>query len=235
MRGSAISALQVVLPPPEEPCRPFSLDNVRKVVFSCGAPGGMGEDAVRQHLDVLAAIRSALPHAELVAAFHHAVEEAELNRLFGGRCPLGWRDLFARVSEAGVRVVDISGGLDRMLELYASADLHVGYRVHAHVLMPSRRKPSLLIAEDGRGSGMADVIAGKVLRAWTSKSRPQGILDRALRRRAVTEKVYSHDMGAQVVGELERSSKEGRPLNDIRPIVKSDPMRDWFAQFGIKG
>ena len=219
------------LPPPEEPCRPFFLENVRKVVFSCGAPGGMGGDAVRQHLDVLVAVRRALPQAELVAAFHHAVEEAELKRLFGGRCPLGWRDLFARVNEAGVRVADISGGLDRMLELYASADLHVGYRVHAHVLMTSWRKPSLLIAEDGRGSGMADVISGKVLRAWESRRRPRGILDYVLRRKAVTEKVYSHDMGEQVVDELERCSREGKALNEERPIVKANPMKAWFAQF----
>ena len=103
--------------------------------------------------------------------------------------------------------------------------------MHAHVLMTSWRKPSLLIAEDGRGSGMADVISGKVLRAWESRRRPRGILDYVLRRKAVTEKVYSHDMGEQVVDELERCSREGKALNEERPIVKANPMKAWFAQF----
>lgn len=219
------------LPPQEEPCRPFSIYNVRKIVFSCGAPDGMGEDAVRQHLDVLESIRKAMPQAELVAAFHHAVEDAELKRLFNGRIPLGWRDLFVRVSGAGVRVADISGGLDRMLELYASADLHVGYRVHAHVLMTSWRKPSLLIAEDGRGSGMADVISGRVLCAWGSRRRPRGLVGRIFARKAEFEKAYCSGMGEQVIGELERCSREGKTLNEERPIVKANPMKAWFAQF----
>lgn len=219
------------LPPPEGPSRPFSLADVRRVVFSCGAPGRMCEDAIRQHLDVLEALKEALPNAELVAAFHHTVQEAEFGNVFGGRCPPGWRDLFARVGRTGVRTADISGGLDRMLELYASADLHVGYRVHAHVLMTSWRKPSLLVAEDGRGSGMADVIAGKLLRAWSGRAHPRGLLDRLMGRKAVSEKAYCQDMGAQVVGELERCSKAGLPLNDVRPIVKANPMKDWFSQF----
>lgn len=220
------------LPPPEEPRRPFSLSDVRKVVFSCGAPGGMCEDAIRQHLDVLEAVRRILPNAELVAAFHHTVQETEFGNVFGGRCPPGWRGLFARVCGAGVRVADISGGLDRMLELYASADLHVGYRVHAHVLMTSWRKPSLLIAEDGRGSGMTDVIAGKVLRAWSGKVHPRGLLDRLTGRRPAPERVYCQDMGAQVADELERCSREGLAPNRIKPIVKANPMKSWFSQFG---
>ena len=219
------------LPPPESMFRPFSLSNVRKVVFSCGAPGGMCEDAIRQHLDVLASIRKALPQAELVVAFHHAVEEPELQKLFGERSPLGWQELVARVKAAGVRVADVSGGLDRMLALYASADLHVGYRVHAHVLMTSWRKPSLLIAEDGRGSGMADVISGKVLRAWESRRRPRGLAGRIFAKKVELKKVYCGDMGEQVVGELERCLREGKPLNEERPIVKANPMKTWFAQF----
>lgn len=42
---------------------------------------------------------------------------------------------------------DIEGGLD----LYDDYDLHVGFRVHGHVSMLKRRKPSYLLEQDGRG------------------------------------------------------------------------------------
>ncbi|MGF1704260.1 hypothetical protein L4D09_28810, partial [Photobacterium makurazakiensis] len=37
------------------------------------------------------------------------------------------------------------------LEIYDNADLHVGYRVHAHVSTLKRRKYSYLLEQDGRG------------------------------------------------------------------------------------
>jgi hypothetical protein len=54
----------------------------------------------------------------------------------------------------GYRVVDASRDPGAR-ELYGQVDLHVGYRVHAHLGTLSRRRPSLLIAEDGRGRGQA--------------------------------------------------------------------------------
>jgi polysaccharide pyruvyl transferase WcaK-like protein len=51
-------------------------------------------------------------------------------------------------------VVDASRDIGA-LKLYGQVDLHVGYRVHAHLCALSRRRPSLLIAEDGRGRGQA--------------------------------------------------------------------------------
>ncbi len=47
---------------------------------------------------------------------------------------------------------DISGST-KGFELYDTADLHVGFRVHSHIYCMSRRIPSILICEDARGSG----------------------------------------------------------------------------------
>lgn len=41
--------------------------------------------------------------------------------------------------------------LKQGLEEYNNFDLHVGFRVHAHVSMLKRRKPSYLLEQDGRG------------------------------------------------------------------------------------
>lgn len=54
----------------------------------------------------------------------------------------------------GFVVIDAAFDLSQ-IEFYGGADLHVGYRVHAHLCFLSQRRPSLLISEDGRGIGQA--------------------------------------------------------------------------------
>lgn len=208
---------------------PFSLGGVRTLVFSCGAPGGACPDAIAQHLDVLEALRNLLPGAKITAAFHHSTDPAEYSKAYGGTCSDGWTRLRSRIEAAGFECADISGGLERMLALYSKADLHVGYRVHAHVLMTSWRKPSVLIAEDGRGSGMADVIAGKVFQAWrTETSRllplPGGWCPAKF---VARKRSYDPGLGAKVAGCI--SGMEGRIVN----FPKTDPsaMAAWFSQF----
>jgi hypothetical protein len=48
------------------------------------------------------------------------------------------------------KIKDVSGSLEK-IDFYKHSDLHIGYRVHAHLLFLSAGKPSLLINEDGRG------------------------------------------------------------------------------------
>src|SRR5690606_23158020 len=52
-----------------------------------------------------------------------------------------------------IKIRDISYDLGKM-NFYEQMDFHIGYRVHAHLYFLSRRIPSILINEDGRGAGM---------------------------------------------------------------------------------
>jgi polysaccharide pyruvyl transferase WcaK-like protein len=52
----------------------------------------------------------------------------------------------------GVKVIDVTGGADKM-EQYSNYDVHVGYRVHAHIWFVSTGRPSFLIPSDVRGIG----------------------------------------------------------------------------------
>ena len=54
----------------------------------------------------------------------------------------------------GFRVLEASGDLSA-IDFYRDADLHVGYRVHAHLMFLSHRRPSILINQDGRGVGQS--------------------------------------------------------------------------------
>lgn len=56
-----------------------------------------------------------------------------------------------------IKIRDIAYDLDRM-KFYEEMDFHIGYRVHAHLFFLSRRLPSILINEDGRGMGMMKTL-----------------------------------------------------------------------------
>lgn len=199
----------------------------KNIVFSCGAPGQMHDAAKAQHLAVAEMLRKKYPAAKITAAFHHPAtgEGMAVNARIRN-----WIALPAAMREAGLEVADVSGALDGMLALYGGADLHVGYRVHAHVLMTGWGKASVLVAEDGRGSAMADAIAGRVFRAWRFETRRRLPLPGRWCPPALAEKrrVYDPALADAIAAHL--SEREGRVLNR----VKLDPgaMRRWFAQFG---
>lgn len=72
----------------------------------------------------------------------------------------GQQATFRREASAGGWTIrDISGSVDGMRG-YDAADLHVGYRLHAHLYALSRAIPTYLIAEDSRGHGANAAFAG---------------------------------------------------------------------------
>ena len=56
-----------------------------------------------------------------------------------------------------IEYIDISSS-SKGFECYNDADLHIGYRVHAHIYNLSERNLSILIEEDGRGAGVNEVL-----------------------------------------------------------------------------
>lgn len=70
--------------------------------------------------------------------------------------------------DKGIDYVDISGSATSLISFYQQIDLHVGYRVHAHIFMASQSKPSILIAEDGRGKAIPRTVGGNVVDAFSA-------------------------------------------------------------------
>lgn len=75
---------------------------------------------------------------------------------------------------------DLSGSAEKLIDYYGLCDLHVGYRVHAHIFMSSIGKPSLLLAEDGRGTALKEVIGGLI---FPAADAPRDSLALRIRRR----------------------------------------------------
>lgn len=101
------------------------------------------------------------PKARKTVSFHHGV--------IPGTDKVGRERAidFIRFSVAsmrrGWRISSLAGSLPKMEDLYANVDLHIGYRVHAHLFCLSRRKSSILFNEDIRGVGQAAALEAPVL------------------------------------------------------------------------
>lgn len=107
-----------------------------------------------QSLDVLAAVRERYPQARIICSFHRGLSADEHTTEAKART---LADYAAAASRCGVENVDTAYGVDR-IAFYAECDMHVGYRVHAHLDFLSRRQPSLLLEEDSRGRAFTQTL-----------------------------------------------------------------------------
>ena len=63
-------------------------------------------------------------------------------------------------------IIDISHSADGF-SIYDDCDLHIGFRVHAHIYCLSMRKRSVLIEEDGRGAGVNQILGLPSLKSYS--------------------------------------------------------------------
>lgn len=103
-----------------------------------------------QSAKLMSLLRRKFPHAEIICSFHRGILPDSHTTLKSSAVYAAMA-LYAR--KLGFEVKDVSYSLDK-IDFYQTCDFHVGYRVHAHLDFVSRRWPSLLINEDGRGIGM---------------------------------------------------------------------------------
>lgn len=124
---------------------------VRRVVFTPPQNLGLRPQAV----PIMKTLATLFPKAERFCVFHKGWEFDRYTK--------AWRDvawnrwLRRRSMWLGFQPVNAAYDVDR-IEFYRDCDLHVGYRVHAHVFFLSVRKPIILLHEDGRGMGQSRTL-----------------------------------------------------------------------------
>ena len=120
---------------------------VRRLVFTTPASLRL----TRPTLAVMRLLARRYPRAERICAFHRGIRPGNGTSWRQGTGYLAWA---AAAATLGYRVRDVSHDTAR-IAFYADCDLHVGFRVHAHLYFLSKRLASFLVNEDGRGAGMA--------------------------------------------------------------------------------
>lgn len=120
---------------------------VRRLVFTTPASVRLSGPT----LAVMRLLARRYPRAERICAFHRGILPDRRTSWHQAAGYLAWA---AAATALGYRVRDVSYDTAR-IAFYADCDLHVGFRVHAHLFFLSKRLASYLINEDGRGAGMA--------------------------------------------------------------------------------
>lgn len=147
-----------------------AVDNGR-VVFSVGVTMTRSRAMFRQNQELASLLQRQLPQGSLQVAFHHSLDARYLST---HRASARFHAVQLRFAEwcraNGMEVVDVSGSAERMIETYAAARAHIGYRVHAHILTSGIGLPSVLLAEDGRGIAINQLLGGVGAFAFRSVS-----------------------------------------------------------------
>lgn len=143
------------------------IDHPKKIGFSLGVSPKSSRRMQQQMKKAILCTRDRFPDAKLDVVFHHGIGDSYL-RSDGAssdlhRFQLSFSDW---LKTEAISYVDISGDVEKLLTFYSQCDLHIGYRVHAHIFMSSISKPSLLLIEDGRGMALRDVIGGVNLKSY---------------------------------------------------------------------
>lgn len=104
-----------------------------------------------QYTRLLKFIKDRFPGSSITAVFHRGVSEQKR----------------MDIDKLGIDVIDISNGAEGF-SFYDDCDIHIGYRVHAHIYNLSGRRRSILIEEDGRGAGINTVLGLDRITAYDS-------------------------------------------------------------------
>lgn len=99
-------------------------------------------------------LKEKFPKSNIYFVFHRGIAPDEKTAVKRGKMNL---DLVEKLNMLNVKVHDISYSANGF-SIYDDCDLHVGFRVHAHIYNISKRNISILLEEDGRGAGVNEAL-----------------------------------------------------------------------------
>ena len=123
------------------------LDQIKKIRFSIGVNYKISEAMCVQMKNLITNLQKYFFNTDFKVLFHHQIKSSQ-----------GF--LIDWLRKNNIQFLDVSGSAEKMIQEYESSDIHIGYRVHAHIFMSSINKPSILISEDSRAKGLSAVIGG---------------------------------------------------------------------------
>jgi hypothetical protein len=182
----------------------FSKEGVRNLVISPGVTFIRSAALEQQLKNLITELRAGFPDANLTVAFHHSIQPDVLKKAYDNNQTVAADRQLAMVrwlEAQQIDYIDISGGVEKLIQLYDAADFHVGYRVHAHIFMSSQRKPSVLLTEDGRGRGLKDVLGGVIFDTW--KKREYSVKDR-VRQKLMRQRPERYVAFSGIASDVER-------------------------------
>lgn len=149
----------------------ITINKIEKVAFSLGVSFVNSKSMEEQMKTIILKLYEQYKEKSFEVVFHHSLDIEKIKKVYGTQhLRHAERHLeFTQWLEANdIKYIDISGSAENLIKYYSNIDLHVGYRVHAHIFMNSISKFSILLAEDGRGKEVKGTIGGIVIDAYDS-------------------------------------------------------------------
>ena len=130
---------------------------VKKIVFTTAADPKL----IGQTISLTRILKKNFPESEITMTYHRGIFPDEHTTI---RATIGYLAMAvgSKFIQSNIKIKDVAYDLKR-LDFYDDCDFHLGYRVHAHLYFLSKRLPSILINEDGRGEGMVKTMGLPVL------------------------------------------------------------------------
>ena len=131
----------------------FDIKNsIKKIVFTTAADPKL----IKQTYLLIKSVNKYFPDAEITMSYHRGIFPDKHTTY---RATIGYLLMYgvAKLVNRRIKIKDVAYKLEK-LDFYDDCDFHIGYRVHAHLYFLSKRLPSMLINEDGRGKGMVQTM-----------------------------------------------------------------------------
>lgn len=212
--------------------------SIKKVAFSLGVSFVESSSMKQLVKSQILRTRDFFNESEYIVVFHHSLEHSKLKETYGDKQKnfMKQHDEMVKWLEGeNISYVDISGSEEGLINLYSSMDVHIGYRVHAHIFMTSISKLSVLLAEDGRGKALHKVIGKSVYFAF-NRYGTHNLFERGMRKifnikldKYKPSRTVINDVFKYIDGEL---VNKGENLRNIRSKVDANflIMKEYFNQ-----
>lgn len=157
---------------------------IKNVSFSLGVSFVDNQKIEDQMKLLILKTKEIFPESNLTVVFHHSLDKKMITNIYKGKTFFLERHyhMVDWLEKNKISYIDISGGVDTLVNHYSACDFHIGYRVHAHIFMNSISKLTMLISEDGRGKALEKVIGGMVLDGYQLKGFSKSIFARIFRK-----------------------------------------------------
>jgi len=149
-----------------------SSSDITRVAFSLGVSFINNTLMEKQMKSIILRLQELYSSLEVV--FHHSLDKDTIEKVYGKKDSehyLRHQKFAIWLNHHNIKYVDISGSAKNLIDYYSKIDLHIGYRVHAHIFMNSISKYSVLLNEDGRGKGVEKVLGGTTIDAYSEYKR----------------------------------------------------------------
>lgn len=136
----------------------FQISQIRRILFTVPAQSFFFQQAKK----ILLLLQKSYPNVQITVSFHHGFRMEQKDRI-----NKVLKRFHKYILSEKLAIIDASNDLDKINQ-YDQYDLHIGYRVHAHIFFLSHFKPSFLICEDSRAIGVLETLGGAGLAGWNT-------------------------------------------------------------------